>query len=103
MNAIIKSLKRQLANLQTGDRHFTITRYMHKDLSFGNQFEILTNIHPQKNLTFTLIDQTKNTIILAYNEYRTVRLIDINRSYTEIITHYKAFNKKEFMRQLEAL
>jgi len=73
----IKSkLNFELTKRQKGDSKFRITHIhttndTYNELAFGNNFNILTKIRPDLGVTFTIIDEIDDKIILAYEEKTT--------------------------------
>lgn len=105
----IKSkLNFELAKHQKGDSKFRITHVhstndTYDELSFGNNFNILTKIRPDLGVTFTIVDEIDNKLILAYDEKTTTNIVGFNTSYTKYETKYHAFNKNEFLKQITYL
>ena len=105
----IKSkLNFELAKHQKGDSKFRITHVhstndTYDELSFGNNFNILTKIRPDLGVTFTIVDEIDNKLILAYDEKTTTNIVGFNTSYTKYKTKYHAFNKNEFLKQITYL
>lgn len=109
---MLKSFKSQLnfalSKIKKTDSKFRITHMYsnndkHNILSFGNSFNILTKIDPNLAMTFTIIDEIDDKLILTYNTKTTVNIVGFNTSYTKYETKYHAFNKKEFLKQLSYL
>ena len=98
----------KIAKIQKGDSKFRIT-YIHStndtydELAFGNNFNILTKIRPDLGVTFTIIDEIDDKLILAYDEKTTTNIVCFNTSYTKYETKYHAFNKNEFLKQISYL
>lgn len=105
----IKSkLNFELTKRQKGDSKFRITHIhttndTYNELAFGNNFNILTKIRPDLGVTFTIIDEIDDKIILAYDEKTTTNIVGFNTSYTKYETKYHAFNKNEFLKQITYL
>lgn len=98
----------ELAKLQKVDSKFRIT-HIHStndkndQLSFGNSFNILTKIDPSLALTFTIIDEINDKIIMSYRENVIHNISGFDVKYTEHLTKYHAFNKEEFLKQISYL
>lgn len=107
-NKLKSKINFALTKLKKADSKFRITRiYTTNDkndqLSFGNSFNILTKIDPNLAVTFTIVDEIDDKLILTYDTKTTVNIVGFNTSYTKYETKYHAFNKKEFLKQLSHL
>ena len=107
-NIIISKLNFTLAKLKKSYSKFRITKIhsdndKNNDLAFGNNFNILTKIDPSISITFNIIDEIDDKLIMSYkqNIIHTIDVFDVN--YTQQLTKYHAFNKKEFLIQLSYL
>lgn len=102
----IKSkLNFEIAKRQKGDSKFRITHvhsinYKNDQLSFGNSFNILTKIDPSLALTFTIIDEINDKLIMSYSENVIHNISGFGVKYTEHLTKYHAFDKNEFLKQI---
>lgn len=108
LKQIKTKLKFELAKRQKGDSKFRITRIhstndKHDQLSFGNSFNILTKIDPNLALTFTIIDEINDKLIMSYSENVIHNISGFGVKYTEHLTKYHAFNKNEFLKQISYL
>ena len=105
---IMFKLNFTLTKLKKSDSKFRITK-IHSDndkynnLSFGNKFDILTKIDPNLDFTFTIIDEIDDKLILSYGENVIHNLVGFGANYTEHLTKYHAFDKKEFLKQISYL
>lgn len=107
-NNIKSKLNFTLTKLTKADSKFRITNiYSANDkndtLAFGNRFNILTKIDPNLAMTFTIIDEINDKLILNYNVKTTINLVGFNISYNKYETKYHAFDKNEFLKQLSYL
>ena len=107
-NNIKSKLNFTLTKLTKADSKFRITKIhstndKNDSLAFGNSFNILTKIDPTLSLTFTIIDEINDKLILAYDSKTTINIIGFNTSYTKYETKYHAFDKNEFLKQLSYL
>ena len=109
---MLKSFKSKLnfalSKIKKADSKFRITHMYsnndkHNVLSFGNSFNILTKIDPNLELTFTIVDEIDDKLILTYDEKTTTNIVSFNTSYTKYETKYHAFNKNEFLKQISYL
>lgn len=109
---MLKNIKSQLnlvlTKLKQTDSKFRITKINpnntnQDDLAFGNKFDILTKINPNLELTFTIVDEIDDKLILTYDEKTTTNIVSFNTSYTKYETKYHAFNKNEFLKQISYL
>lgn len=109
---MLKKLKRKfnlpLTKIKKGDSKFRIIK-IHKTnekqdmLAFGNKFDILTKINPYTDVTFTIIDENQNNIIMAYQEKQIFTFLGIDTDQSKIVTKHYTFDKKEFLKQLSYL
>lgn len=109
-NTITSKLNFTFTKLKNGDSKFRITKIhsdndKYNDLSFGNKFDIMTKIdilakYPNLNITFTIIDEIDDKLIMSYNQniIHTIDVFGVN--YTKQLTKYHTFNKNEFLKQL---
>ena len=98
----------KLTKLKKADSKFRITKIdsmndKNNPLSFGNTFDVLTKINPKHEITFTIIDEIDDKLIMFYDEMKTVNLHCFAKSYTTWNKKYHAFNKNEFLKQLSYL
>lgn len=111
--SLTSKLNFALTKLRKADSKFRITTiYENNDpndqLSFGNKFDIMTKIdilakYPNLNITFTIIDEIDDKLIMAYNQ-NIIHIIDVfGINYTQHLTKYHAFNKNEFLKQISYL
>ena len=109
---MLKKLKRQfnlsLTKIKKGDSKFRIIKIHTNNekqdvLAFGNKFDILTKINPYIDVTFTIIDENQNNIMMAYQEKQIFTFLGIDTDQSKIVTKHYTFNKKEFLKQLSHL
>lgn len=98
----------ELTKIKKADSKFRIVRIhstndKNDQLSFGNSFNILTKIDPNITLTFTIIDEIDDKLIMSYGENVIHNLVGFGTNYTEHLTKYHAFNKNEFLKQISYL
>ena len=72
-NNIKFKLNFALAKIKRADSKFRITHIhstndTYDELAFGNNFNILTKIDPNLALTFTIVDEINDKLIMSYNE-----------------------------------
>lgn len=102
----IKSkLNFKLTKLKKANSKFRITKIdstndKNNPLSFGNTFDIITKINPGREITFTIIDEIDDKLIMFYDEQKTVNLYCLATSYTTWNKKHHSFNKNEFLKQL---
>ena len=70
-NNIKSKINFALTKLKKADSKFRITRIhstndKNDELSFGNSFNILTKIDPSLAVTFTIVDEINDKIIMSY-------------------------------------
>lgn len=107
-NTIKSKLNFALTKLKKGDSKFRITHIhttndTYDQLSFGNSFNILTKIDPNLALTFTIIDEINDKLIMSYSENVIHNISGFGVKYTEHLTKYHAFDKNEFLKQISYL
>lgn len=107
-NNIKFKLNFTLAKIKRADSKFRITHIhstndKHDELAFGNNFNILTKIDPNLALTFTIVDEINDKLIMSYNENVIHNISGFGVKYTEHLTKYHAFNKNEFLKQINYL
>lgn len=107
-NTIKSKLNFALTKLKKADSKFRITRIhstndKNDQLSFGNSFNILTKIDPSLALTFTIIDEINDKLIMSYSENVIHNISGFGVKYTEHLTKYHAFDKNEFLKQITYL
>ena len=107
-NTIKSKLNFALTKLKKADSKFRITRIhsnndKYNNLSFGNNFNILTKIDPSLALTFTIVDEINDKLIMSYSENIIHNISGFGVKYTEHLTKYHAFNKNEFLKQISYL
>ena len=95
--------KRQKADSKFRITHVHTTNNTYDELAFGNNFNILTKIRPDLGITFTIVDEIDDKLILAYDEKTTTNIVGFNTSYTKYETKYHTFNKNEFLKQITYL
>lgn len=109
---MLKNLKRQfnsrLTKIKKGDSKFRIIKIhtnnaKQDNLAFGNKFDILTKINPYIDVTFTIIDENQNNIIMAYQEKQIFTFLGIDTDQSKIVTKHYTFDKNEFLKQLSYL
>lgn len=98
----------ELAKLQKADSKFRITHVhstndTYDEIAFGNNFNILTKIDPNLALTFTIVDEINDKLIMSYNENVIHNISGFGVKYTEHLTKYHAFDKNEFLKQITYL
>ena len=108
LNKFKSKINFTLTKLKKADSKFRITRIHtnndeYDDLAFGNKFDILTKIDPNLDLTFTIIDEIDNKLILSYSENVIHNISGFGVKYTKHLTKYHAFEKNEFLKQLSYL
>lgn len=104
-NKFKSKLNFTLTKLKKADSKFRITRIhstndKNDQLSFGNSFNILTKIDPNLALTFTIIDEINDRLILSYGKNVIHNISGFGVKYTEHLTKYHAFDKNEFLKQI---
>lgn len=104
-NNIKSKINFVLTKLKKADSKFRITRIhstndKNDELSFGNSFNILTKIDPSLAVTFTIVDEINDKIIMSYGENITHNIVELGTKYTQHLTKYYAFNKNEFLKQI---
>lgn len=72
-NTIKSKINFALAKIKRVDSKFRITQVhttndTYNKLAFGNNFNILTKIDPNLALTFTIVDEINDKLIMSYNE-----------------------------------
>lgn len=108
LDNIMSKLDFTLVKLKKSDSKFRITKIHsdndeNNDLAFGNNFNILTKIDPNVSVTFTIVDEIDNKIIMSYGKNVIHNISGFGVKYTEHLTKYHAFNKKEFLKQITYL
>lgn len=98
----------KIAKIQKADSKFRITKIhstndKNDQLSFGNSFNILTKIDPNLALTFTIIDEINDKLIMSYGENVIHNISGFGVKYTEHLTKYHTFDKNEFLKQISYL
>lgn len=104
-NKLKSKINFALTKLKKADSKFRITRIhstndKNDELSFGNSFNILTKIDPSLAVTFTIVDEINDKIIMSYGENITHNIVELGTKYTQHLTKYYAFNKNEFLKQI---
>lgn len=104
-NKFKSKLNFTLTKLKKADSKFRITRIhstndKNDQLSFGNSFNILTKIDPSLALTFTIVDEIDDKLIMSYSENVIHNISGFGVKYTEHLTKYHAFDKNEFLKQI---
>lgn len=107
-NNIKFKLNFALAKIKRADSKFRITHIhstndKHEELAFGNSFNILTKIDPSLALTFTIIDEINDKLIMSYSENVIHNISGFGVKYTEHLTKYHTFDKNEFLKQITYL
>lgn len=107
-NNLKSKINFELTKMKKADSKFRITRIhstneKNDQLLFGNSFNILTKIDPNLALTFTIIDEINDKLIMSYNEKVIHNISGFGVKYTEHLTKYRAFNKNEFLKQISYL
>ena len=107
-NNIKFKLNFALAKIKRADSKFRITHIhstndKHEELAFGNSFNILTKIDPSLALTFTIIDEINDKLIMSYSENVIHNISRFGVKYTEHLTKYHTFDKNEFLKQITYL
>lgn len=97
-----------LTKNKKGDSKFRIikihtTNEKQDILAFGNKFDILTKINPYIDVTFTIIDENQNNIIMVYQEKQIFTFLGIDTDQSKVVTKHYTFDKKEFLKQLSHL
>lgn len=105
LNTITFKINFTLTKLKKSDSKFRITKIhsdndKNNDLAFGNNFNILTKIDPNVSVTFTIVDEIDNKIIMSYGENVIHNISGFGVKYTKHLTKYHAFNKNEFLKQI---
>lgn len=109
---MLKNLKSKfnlpLTKIKKGDSKFRIIKIhtnnaKQDNLAFGNKFDILTKINPYIDVTFTIIDENQNNIIMAYQEKQIYTFLGIDTDQSKTVTKHYTFDKKEFLKQLSYL
>lgn len=108
LNKFKSKINFTLTKLKKADSKFRITKIhstndKNDQLSFGNSFNILTKIDPNLALTFTIIDEINDRLILSYSENVIHNISGFGANYTEHLTKYHAFDKNEFLKQISYL
>ena len=107
-NNIKSKLNFALTKIKKADSKFRITHVhstnnKYDELAFGNNFNILTKIDPNLALTFTIVDEINDKLIMSYNENVIHNISGFGVKYTEHLTKYHAFDKNEFLKQITYL
>lgn len=109
---MFENLKRKFnlpfTKIKKGDSKFRIIKIhpnnvKQDNLAFGNKFDILTKINPYTDVTFTIIDENRNNIIMVYQEKQIFTFLGIDTDQSKIVTKHYTFDKKEFLKQLSHL